>query len=103
MTTDELRCPACGSRDYEYIGTIDMGQKTYSEHRCLRVCRQSFVEAMPWLRADVERLRAALAFYADKDNWETKYHPHTGKRDSYVSSPLCELDKGVKARAALEK
>lgn len=51
---------------------------------------------VPLLEAEIERLRGALAFYADESNW--------ADQGSYVDDPyisLCFKDYGARAKAAL--
>lgn len=65
-------------------------------------------EDVPALVAEVERLREALSFYADKNNWNRHIKEPGGLGDNgYTIPPLwepssIEFDKGNKARKALE-
>lgn len=50
-------------------------------------------------RAEVERLRAGLDFYADPENWEAKFRSRAPGVEVFDSGPA--VDGGDKARRAL--
>ena len=59
---------------------------------------QQEVNEAPKLRAEVERLREALVFYADYDSWHSGLDDDRG--NFTLVSPV-EMDEGERARVAL--
>lgn len=63
------------------------------------------VEELKWLRAEIERLRAALRWYADPRNHFPVERRSPGDPDPaviFVEEPPIMLDGGERARRALE-
>lgn len=56
------------------------------------------------LASQIKKLREALSFYADQDNWRVTSHPKLDALAGYPNAQgmLVSLDRGEKARAALE-
>lgn len=73
MIADECRCPGCGA-------CASHKQRTH-------------------LLAEVERLRAALEFYADKNRYKTT----TVHMCGHATGQAVMLDRGKRAREALKK
>jgi len=51
--------------------------------------------------AEIARLREALKFYADRDNWSAPTHAEMAFEEDWSGSIPTEADKGQRARDAL--
>lgn len=84
-----------------------------TNRRAMKIADERSIQNVE-LRAEIGRLRAALAFYADYDNWN-KNRPDGDRITGYccgnvhvtdasgLGFPVAICDRGVRARAALEQ
>lgn len=101
-------CPACGgsghgddAADSRYTAEHDeaiaaLGHAK-TEAQKARAEFHNILSMAFTLKAENERLRKVVEFYADGENWTTKGHPQIDANDTVMN-----YDRGKKARAALE-
>lgn len=95
---------------YGDVVTLEEGARQQRQYTIIQliVLQNEMLDGRPE-PDEVARLRAALAFYANPDNWKSsiKYTEEfilngRGRRDAYYVGPPCPNDAGKIARAALE-